>query len=59
VLALMIDIYMGMRLSDIEQVEVGDFMFASGKLRQEVPPRGGGLRVEEVILADAQWHLDS
>lgn len=55
----MIDIYMGMRLSDIEQVEVGDFMFASGKLRQEVPPRGGGLRVEEVILADAQWHLDS
>ncbi|TYQ05315.1 UNVERIFIED_ORG: phage integrase family protein [Zoogloea ramigera] len=39
VLVLMMGIHMGMRVSEIAQVEVGDFMFASGKLRQEVSLR--------------------
>ncbi|PWF45088.1 tyrosine-type recombinase/integrase [Massilia glaciei] len=39
VLVLLMGIHMGMRVSEIAQVEVGDFMFASGKLRQEVSLR--------------------
>ncbi|MBB5606334.1 MULTISPECIES: hypothetical protein [unclassified Janthinobacterium] len=36
---LMMDIPMGVRMSEIGQVEVGDFMFVGGKLRQEVSLR--------------------
>jgi len=32
---------MGMRISEIAQVEVGDLMLASGKLREEVSLRTG------------------
>lgn len=39
VLVLLMGIHMGMRVSEIAQVEVGDFMSASGKLRQEVSLR--------------------
>ena len=39
VLVLLMGIHMGMRVSEIAQVEVGDFMFVSGKLRQEVSLR--------------------
>ena len=39
VLVLLMGIHMGMRVSEIAQVEVGDFLFASGKLRQEVSLR--------------------
>lgn len=39
VLMLLMGLHMGMRVSEIAQVEVGDFMFASGKLRQEVSLR--------------------
>ncbi|MCE3606563.1 tyrosine-type recombinase/integrase [Massilia sp. P8910] len=39
VLVLLMGIHMGMRISEIAQVEVGDFMFSSGKLRQEVSLR--------------------
>lgn len=39
VLVLLMGIHMGMRVSEIAQVEVGDFMFVSGKLRQEASLR--------------------
>ena len=39
VLVLLMGIHMGMRVSEIAQVEVGDFLFMSGKLRQEVSLR--------------------
>lgn len=39
VLVLLLGIHTGMRVSEIAQVEVGDFLFASGKLRQEVSLR--------------------
>ncbi|MES2740776.1 MAG: hypothetical protein V4754_07465 [Pseudomonadota bacterium] len=39
VLVLMMGIHIGMRVSENAQVEVGDFMFTSGKLRQEVSLR--------------------
>lgn len=35
ILVLLLGIHIGMRVSEIAQVEVGDFLFASGKLRQE------------------------
>ena len=39
ILVLMLGIHTGMRVSEIAQVEVGDFLFVSGKLRQEVSLR--------------------
>lgn len=36
VLVLMKGIRMGMRVSEVTQVEVGNIMFSSGRLRQEV-----------------------
>ncbi len=39
ILVLLMGIHMGMRVSEIAQVEVADFMFASGKLRQEISLR--------------------
>lgn len=39
VLVLMMGIHMGMRVSEIAQVEVGDFLFPSGAIRQEVSLR--------------------
>ena len=39
ILVLLLGIHTGMRVSEIAQVEVGDFLFASGKLRQEVSLR--------------------
>lgn len=39
VLVLMMGIHMGVRVSEMTQVEVGNFMFSSGRLRQEVSLR--------------------
>ena len=39
VLVLLMGIHMGMRVSEIAQVEVGDFLFANGELRDEVSLR--------------------
>lgn len=39
ILVLMMGVYLGMRVSEIAQVKVGDFMFACGELRQEVSLR--------------------
>ena len=39
ILVLLMGIHMGMRVSEIAQVEVGDFVFASGALRSEVSLR--------------------
>ena len=39
ILALLMGIHMGMRVSEIAQVEVGDFLFPSGSIRQEVSLR--------------------
>ncbi len=39
ILVLLLGIHTGMRVSEIAQVEVGDFLFVSGKLRQEVSLR--------------------
>lgn len=39
ILVLMMGVHLGMRVSEIAQVEVGDFMFACGELRQEVSLR--------------------
>lgn len=39
VLVLLMGIHMGMRVSEIAQVKVGDFLFPSGAIRQEVSLR--------------------
>lgn len=39
VLVLLMGIHVGMRVSEIAQVEVGDFLFPSGAIRQEVSLR--------------------
>lgn len=39
ILVLMLGIHTGMRVSEIAQVEVGDFLFPSGSVRQEVSLR--------------------
>lgn len=39
ILVLMLGIHTGMRVSEIAQVEVGDFLFPSGAIRQEVSLR--------------------
>lgn len=39
ILVLMLGIHTGMRVSEIAQVEIGDFLFPSGAIRQEVSLR--------------------
>lgn len=39
ILVLLLGIHTGMRVSEIAQVDVGDFLFVSGQLRQEVSLR--------------------
>lgn len=52
ILVLLLGIHTGMRVSEIAQVEVGDFLFASGRLRQEVSLRAA-------LASFKKWTMDS